>query len=234
SLVAAEFVVGADGHASQVRAALGIEAVRLEGIETYSIFELEDDRPPRDVLDLVFHGELGSSRIPLANGRVRLSFQILSGLSEPADGARLAELVSSRMAFAAPPPRPIDCGTVTHFARRLARVFGRGRVWLAGAAAHVTSPRGAQSLTLGLAEAAGLVQRIADRAQGRARLDNLALFAQQQQREWQKLLGVNVLFSLLPGAPGWVPNLARRLVPALPLSGAELDRALRSLGIALY
>ncbi|HLV68020.1 MAG TPA: NAD(P)/FAD-dependent oxidoreductase [Polyangiaceae bacterium] len=234
SLVTAEFVLGADGHASQVRSALGIEAVRLDGIETYSIFEVEDDRPPRESLELAFHGELGSSRIPLANGRVRLTFQILSGLAEPADGARLAELVSSRMAPAAPLPGAIDFGTVTHFDKRLARLFGRGRVWLAGDAAHVTSPLGAQSLNLGLAEAAGLVRRIADREQGRARVDALALYAQQQQREWQKLLGVNVLFSLLPDAPRWVPSLARRLVPALPLSGPELDAALRTLGIVLY
>src|SRR5690606_36764609 len=200
SLVAAEFVVGADGHASRVRAALGIEAVRLEGIETYSIFGLEDDRPSRDVLDLVFHVDLGSSRIPLAIGRVRLSFQILSGHSEPADGERLAELVSSRMDFAAPPPRSIDFGTVTHFDRRLARVFGRGRVWHAGDAAHVTSPLGAQTLNLGLAEAAGLVRRIADREQGRARGDALALYAHQHQREWQQLLGANVLISHIPAA----------------------------------
>src|SRR5690606_8259347 len=205
-----------------------------DGIETYSIFEVEDDRPPRESLELAFHGELGSSRIPLANGRVRLTFQILSGLAEPADGARLAELVSSRKAPAAPLPGAIDFGTVTHFDKRLARLFGRGRVWLAGDAAHVTSPLGAQSLNLGLAEAAGLVRRIADREQGRARVDALALYAQQQQREWQKLLGVNVLFSLLPDAPRWVPSLARRLVPALPLSGPELDAALRTLGIVLY
>jgi hypothetical protein len=46
-----------------------------------------------------------------------------------------------------------------------------------------------------------------------------------------KLLGLNVRFVLLPHAPPWLATHARRLVPALPASGAELTHVLSGLGL---
>jgi 2-polyprenyl-6-methoxyphenol hydroxylase-like FAD-dependent oxidoreductase len=58
----------------------------------------------------------------------------------------------------------VDWGRVVRFERRLARRFGESRVWLAGDAAHGTSPLGAQSMNAGLSEAHDLVRGIAARA----------------------------------------------------------------------
>ncbi len=119
-----------------------------------------------------------------------------------------------------------------HFERRLARRFGRGRIWLAGDSAHVTSPLGNQSMNVGLFEAYDLTRRIADCGLERLALGARALWS-EREREWHKLLGVNVSFDLLPGAPSWLPSHARHLVPALPASGPDLVEVLRELGLRL-
>ena len=52
--------------------------------------------------------------------------------------------------------------TVVIFERRLASSFGQDRVWLAGDAAHVTTPAGVHSMNLGLFEASDLAEAIGD------------------------------------------------------------------------
>jgi hypothetical protein len=61
----------------------------------------------------------------------------------------------------------------------------------------------------------------------------LGLAAQARVREWQKFLGVNVSFDVLPNAPRWLATLARRIVPTLPASGFELESLLKQLGLAV-
>jgi 2-polyprenyl-6-methoxyphenol hydroxylase-like FAD-dependent oxidoreductase len=126
----------------------------------------------------------------------------------------------------------VDWGTVIQFERRLCRRFGKGRVWLAGDAAHVTSPFGAQSMNLGFSEAHELVERIIRnlRSGGSSPIDEYGV---ERAREWHKLLGVNVSFELLPRAPSWVSAHIRRLVPALPASRNALTQLLEQLGVRL-
>jgi hypothetical protein len=87
-------------------------------------------------------------------------------------------------------------------------------------------------MNVGLLEASELVRQVA-RAQATANLALLEHYGLERQREWQKLLGVNVSFDLLPHAPPWLAANARRLVPALPVSGADLAIVLEKLGLKL-
>jgi 2-polyprenyl-6-methoxyphenol hydroxylase-like FAD-dependent oxidoreductase len=122
---------------------------------------------------------------------------------------------------------------VTQFERRLARRFGKGRVWLAGDAAHVTSPLGGHSMNVGLIEAHDLVNRIVEASRRGSGTGSLERYEIERQREWHKLLGVNVSFELLPHAPPWLVAHARRIVPALPASGKGLSDILQKLGLEL-
>jgi hypothetical protein len=52
-------------------------------------------------------------------------------------------------------------------------------------------------------------------------------------RKWHELRGFEVRFEVLPGAPEWLREHARLIVPALPASGPELQQLLLQLGVAI-
>jgi 2-polyprenyl-6-methoxyphenol hydroxylase-like FAD-dependent oxidoreductase len=241
SIVRAAFVIGADGYESRVRSALGIEMIEISPAQSFAMFESGTQAENAPVFRLGLQGELARVAYPIAGERRRWGFQIDRGLDAPADSTRLNELLVE-WAAAMPPlagselireqREHVDWGTVIHFERRLCRRFGKGRVWLAGDAAHVTSPFGAQSMNLGFAEANELVERIIRnlRAGGPGALEEYGI---ERTREWHKLLGVNVSFELLPRAPSWVSTHVRRLAPALPASRNALAEVLKQLGVRL-
>jgi 2-polyprenyl-6-methoxyphenol hydroxylase-like FAD-dependent oxidoreductase len=171
--------------------------------------------------------------LPLAQQRVRWGFQLTEGLDEAPNLGRLHDLLTRRAPWFDDRPERIDWGTVTQFERRLARRFGKGRVWLAGDAAHVTSPLGGHSMNVGLIEAHELVTRIVEASTTKGGASPLERYELERQREWHKLLGVNVAFQLLPHAPPWLAAHARRIVPALPASGEDLSDVLQRLGLEL-
>ena len=233
SVLRAKFVIGADGYESRVRSALGIEAVTVGSTESFSIFEFQPTSAAGDVA-LCFENELTSAMIPLPNRRVRWSFQLDSGLDRLPDLTRLRTLLAERAPWYHDGTAAIDWGSVMHFERRLARSFGEGRVWLTGDAAHVTNPFGGQSMNGGLLEAHDLASRIAACSNSRCGVDDLEHYGRARRREWHRLLGVNVTFDLLPNAAAWLPPHARRILPALPASGRDLDRRLADLGLHVH
>jgi 2-polyprenyl-6-methoxyphenol hydroxylase-like FAD-dependent oxidoreductase len=234
SLVEADFVLGADGYDSRVRSALGIEAATLGNTEAFAMFEVGLGEEFGDDFHLAFSNGLASAVLPLAGRRARFGFQLSSGLDAEPGIERLETLLSERAPwFPRASLRQVDWSTVIHFERRLARRFGVGRVWLAGDAAHVTSPFGAHSMNAGLAEAHDFVEHMARCCAGTGDLDSLARYGSGREREWQKLCGYHVKYELLPNAPAWLGSLARRIAPALPVSGPDLHATLRTLGLGV-
>jgi pentachlorophenol monooxygenase/3-(3-hydroxy-phenyl)propionate hydroxylase len=216
-----------------VRTALGIDCATLGETESFAMFELPTHAEPSSDVELGFSGGLVSAVVPLPGGRVRAGFQINSGLDLEPNIARLHELAGARAPWFANGHREVDWGTVIHFERRLVRRFGTGRVWLAGDAAHVTSPFGAQSMNLGLLEAEQFVADLVRCAKGGARISIVDEHAAERLREWHKLLGYNVRVDLLSHAPGWLPTYARRVAPVFPASGSDLKQLLEQVGLRL-
>jgi 2-polyprenyl-6-methoxyphenol hydroxylase-like FAD-dependent oxidoreductase len=233
SVVRAQFVIGADGYDSRVRSALQIAPADLGRAETFAMFEFPSDKAPSAECHLSFSDGLSDVMLPLSQGRVRCGFQLADGFDLAPDLPRLKRLLADRAPWAQDGTDHVDWGTVVHFERRLARQFGVGRVWLAGDAAHVTSPLGCHSMNVGMLEVHELVERIADGVREGRPLATLEEYGEERVREWHKLLGVNVSFELLPNAPPWLSTHARRIVPALPASGPHLTRLLHKLGLRL-
>ena len=233
SLIDAAFVIGADGYQSRVRASLGIETLDVGAMETFAMFE-----GPRSALqstiELGFCNGLGSGALPLPDQRGRWGFQLESGFNAPADLEHLRSLLAERAPWHEPGPSEVEWSTVTHFERRVARRFGSGRVWLAGDAAHITSPFGGQSMNGGLAEASQLVEHMAACLSEAKSLATLEQLAAVREREWHKLLGFNVQFDTAASAPAWLRENARRIVPALPASGSDLQQLLSQLGLTVH
>jgi len=233
SLVTADYVIGADGYDSRVRTTLGIDVATLGPTETFAMFETQADTKTSADVEIGFDGELTSAVVPLTDSRARLGFQLASGLDLQPDESRLHELMTERTPWFHDGMHRVDWSSVIHFERRLVRRFGSGRVWLAGDAAHVTSPFGAHSMNLGLSEAHDFVQRIASCLRGDTVPAALGEYGAVREREWHKLLGVNAKFDLLAHAPPWLAARARRIAPTLPASGRDLRDLLRQLGMAV-
>jgi 2-polyprenyl-6-methoxyphenol hydroxylase-like FAD-dependent oxidoreductase len=233
SMVEADFVIGADGYDSRVRTALGIEAANVDRTEAFAMFEVGVKADLGHDIHLAFAEGLGSVIVPLPNARARFGFQLHSELAEEPSAAQLAALLAERFPWFREALDEVDWSSVVHFERRLARRFGFGRVWLAGDAAHVTSPFGAHSMNGGLSEAYDLVERIAECTSGRAGIDSLERYGFGCERAWRKLLGFHVKYELLPNAPEWLGAYARRLAPSLPVSGVDLPDTLRAFGLAI-
>jgi 2-polyprenyl-6-methoxyphenol hydroxylase-like FAD-dependent oxidoreductase len=230
-LVSAGFVLGADGYESRVRTSLGLELSEVGSTETFAMFEGPLPEDVSNSIEIGFSQGLVCSMLPLPDARARFAFQLDSGLDAEPDLALLQSLVRSRAPFFGEALTRVDWGSVIHFERRLARRFGSGRVWLAGDAAHITSPIGAQSMNLGLVEAHGFVERIAACRDGKAAPESLEQYGLSRQREWHKLLGFHVKFELEQSAPAWLGSLARKIPSVLPASGSDLKHLLSDLGL---
>jgi 2-polyprenyl-6-methoxyphenol hydroxylase-like FAD-dependent oxidoreductase len=233
SLIDANFVIGADGYESRVRASLGFEYVDVGPTETFAMFE-----GPRPILDsamsLGLQEGLASAAFPLPERRGRWGFQLASAFSEVPDLDHLRTLLAERAPWYESAPTEVEWSTVTHFERRMARGFGCGRIWLAGDAAHITSPFGGQSMNAGFSEAHDLVEHMAACIFENKSLATLEQLAAVREREWHKLLGFNVRFDAATSAPAWLREHGRRIVPALPASGPDLQRLLLQLGLAVH
>jgi 2-polyprenyl-6-methoxyphenol hydroxylase-like FAD-dependent oxidoreductase len=231
SLLRADFVIGADGYHSRVREALGIEATDVGSSESFAMFEFPGGAAGNS-LRLRIQDGLASTSFPLGGGRTRVTYQVADNLDLEPDLERLRALTFERMPRSTL-PSSLDFGSVMHFERRLARRFGKGRVWLAGDAAHVTSPLGNQSMNAGIQEASALVARITQTVNANGSEEPLRQYGIEREREWHKLLGLNVRFDLLPHAPPWLATHARRLLPHLPASGKDLTLLLEQIGLRL-
>jgi 2-polyprenyl-6-methoxyphenol hydroxylase-like FAD-dependent oxidoreductase len=233
----AAFVIGADGYNSGVRDALGIDNLSVGPSETFAMFEGPETSSqqvgPGSALELSFGGKLGNLLLPLPRQRSRWGFQLASELNMNPDLEQLRALCRRTPWHSARPER-VEWSTVTHFERRLARCFGSGRVWLAGDAAHITSPFGGQSMNGGLTEVHDLVERMADCLLAGKPVTDLEQLSLAREREWAKVLGYNVELKSPITAPDWLREHARRIIPALPLSGLDLQHQLRELGVTIH
>jgi 2-polyprenyl-6-methoxyphenol hydroxylase-like FAD-dependent oxidoreductase len=118
-----------------------------------------------------------------------------------------------------------------HFDRRLAEEFGRGRIWLAGDAAHLTYPMGNQSVNGGLADAEALSNRLAPllREEGQ-RAEALEAYSRERLEAWNRTL--DPLEELdFEGEP-WISRSARYFLASLPGTDRALREQLARLGLA--
>jgi len=232
------FVIGADGHASLVRRSLGIELE--ERGEALRYLAVEVALPNGDAgraLRILLSDDRADAVWPLRDGQCRCSLELPSTQEEeqrfkeralwaphPAGVEELARFVGDRVPWIGR-GSGIGWSGVARFERRLATTYGRDAVWLAGDAAHTTSPLGVQSLNMGLREGIALGEAIADEIQG-VRGDALQRYQADFRQEWDLLHGLQSVSARDP----WVQAAAPRLIPALPATGPALLHLLRRLG----
>jgi 3-(3-hydroxy-phenyl)propionate hydroxylase len=159
--VTASWLIGCDGASSFVRSAVGIE---LEDL---------DFDGPWLVVDLVLHGDPGlpaaslnvcdparpMTLIPIPDGRYRFELMLLPG-EDPEAMSRPARVMELLAAWLPPGSASVERSAIYEFHGLLAPAWRRGRVLLAGDAAHQMPPFLGQGMCSGLRDAANLAWKL--------------------------------------------------------------------------
>lgn len=247
-------VIGTDGHHSVVRRALRASYVEMSPPELFAVFEVVADAPPSPEVRIVLDDEGASVLYSIGGNRFRWSFQIDPArweefveprfkrrvfdavVEDPFDylvHERLQELITRRAPWFTAAVGEVVWSMAVRFEHRLTGRFGQGNAWLAGDASHLASPIGAQSMNVGLREAADLAHhlgRIFREHQPHSTLDD---YDTTWRSEWRRLLGARGQPSPSAAAGTWVRRHAARISSCIPASGDDLDALLRQIGLAL-
>lgn len=248
----ADFLIGADGHNSFVRRALGLDFEEISPAEVFVVYEFDTDAVLEDEARVVFQAATANVLWPVSPGRCRWTFQRTPPPAEeefPAKDRRSVwfeppeveaslkrqeqRLIRERAPWFQGAVKELDWSAEIQFERRLARHFGRGRCWLVGDAAHQTSPIGMQSMNVGFREADALVTALRRILREGATPGLLADYERHQRREWLQLLGAADPPQPRDSAPAWVLAHHDRLLPCVPASGKDLPPLLAQIGLAL-
>jgi 2-polyprenyl-6-methoxyphenol hydroxylase-like FAD-dependent oxidoreductase len=247
-------VVGADGHHSAVRRALKASYVEMSPPELFAIFEIAADAPPLSEVRVLLDEQGAGVLWSLGGNRFRWSFQIREadweGFVEPRFKRRvfdslgedpfpylvrerLEELVATRAPWFKAHIGEVIWSMAVRFEHRLTGRFGLGNAWLAGDAAHLASPIGAQSMNVGLREAADLAHHLGRIFREHQPIDTLDTYEKTWRSEWRRLFGAHGHPTPTTAAGSWARHHAKRILSCIPASGDDLDALLRQIGLAL-
>jgi 2-polyprenyl-6-methoxyphenol hydroxylase-like FAD-dependent oxidoreductase len=250
--VSVPLVVGADGHQSLVRRTLGADYSPIGDPQHFAVFEFRSDADLDHEMRIILADATTSILWPLPEGYCRWSFQLenfaapestrvkhrgavqLGGAEFPMlSEERLRTLIAQRAPWFTGSIEEINWQIAVRFERRLASAMGRGRMWLAGDAAHVTGPAGTQSMNVGFREAHELAGIMAGILQNGEAIGRLETYNIHWQSEWRRLLGLNGGLQPTDTTDPWIANRADRLLPSLPASADDLVAMATQLGLRL-
>ncbi|MEM7222267.1 MAG: FAD-dependent monooxygenase [Pseudomonadota bacterium] len=168
-----DYLVACDGAHSRVREGLAMALRGSDYPATFTIADVEIEGPlPQDKITVYSAPQATTFFAPLADSRTLfvadvLDHQLAADKSVPSledlhEVLRVAGVEHFRIV-----DQPNWCGYF-HCHRRLARHFRKGRVFLAGDAAHVQSPAGGLGLNTGWQDAANLAWKLALVVSGQA------------------------------------------------------------------
>jgi len=237
----ASYVIGADGHRSMVRRALGATFDEIGPSQVFAVFECASDGATHDQPCLVVHGTTVNAMWPLNDGRARWSLERTASMAEaehrfksrlttqmgeryfPYLGEDTLRAMLIERAPWFPALRGLDWSIEVRFERRLSSLAGRDRVWLAGDALHTTAPAGMQSMNSGLREASTLASCIAAARKDGADIRAFEEYGRQTMADWRFLLGRSGGLMAGRDTSSFASQNAARLLPCLPGLGDELE-----------
>ncbi|MGW4894826.1 FAD-dependent monooxygenase [Kitasatospora sp. NPDC004240] len=232
--VRARYLIGCDGAHSLVRKGLGL---RFEGgafAEEYMLADVEADwdlpsgygvRSTRRAVDGGADDVLVC--IPLPGGRYRMSMLVApelstagatgDGVAHGLEGGRRPELshVQAVVDRLGPEPATVSdlrWSSVFRISHRIVDRYGEGRVFVAGDAAHIHPPTGAQGMNTGIQDAANLAWKLALVVRGVAGPALLTSYDAERRPVGEEVVGRTVRHSVhgYEGDPDDPDTLLRR------------------------
>lgn len=165
--VQARYLVGVDGASSFVRrhAGLGFEGKTFT--QDWLVVDAHNVPDPIDHIEFLCDPRRPTPHMVAPGGRQRWEFMLRPG--ETKEQMERPEQIRQLLApWCKPEQIQIERTAVYRFHARIVERFSRGRVFLAGDAAHITPPFAGQGLVAGLRDAANLCWKLAWVVQGRA------------------------------------------------------------------
>jgi len=165
--ITAKYVMGADGGRSKVRDSVGIT---LERIHSFAIWALSDvklgeNSPHKELIGAHIMLTKGGPCVflPLPDGRFRLFFQAPLGISK--DNTTLDKnFYEKQIREMTGKEFELELGkwqSMFELTHGVSDAYRKGRVFLAGDAAHIHSPVGGQGMNYGIWDAVTLVSKLA-------------------------------------------------------------------------
>lgn len=182
STVRAAYVVGCDGGASFTRHAIGSTWERLAPSQRWLCVDVLEKRDL--ALGNALVGYCWTSRphmyVPKGHGRHRWEFMLLE--DDDADRLASSEGVWALLdRYASPEDVELERTAVYNFRSLVAAPWRRGRVFLAGDAAHLQPPMHGQGLCSGVRDAVNLGWKLAAVIHGRAREELLDTYEPERR-----------------------------------------------------
>jgi FAD binding domain len=208
---------------------VGIEFDGHGATRTAALGDVELSEPPERGA-MSFHGPTGSLIVvPMPSGRYRLVVKDVERLNVPRSlEPTLEELRESTRRIIGTdlgPRNPTWLARVGNDAR-LARAYRRGRIFLAGDAAHIHPPQGGQGLNLGVQDAMNLGWKLAAEVNGAAPGWLLDSYERERRPVGASVIGISSAQEELASATT-PPELAvRELVAEIIANHPEVNRSL--------
>jgi 2-polyprenyl-6-methoxyphenol hydroxylase-like FAD-dependent oxidoreductase len=227
--VVATYVVGCDGAHSSVRRMSGIP---FEGASYPNNFVLADcavEGLGDDGLHLFLAGNGFALCVPMSRPAPWRIF--VTEADPPPDGGAPGIEEVQAMARRAT-GLPLVLGDAVWTARfrlhhRMAAGFRKGRVFLAGDAAHIHSPAGGQGMNTGIQDACNLAWKLALVLRGEAAEDLLASYEAERMQVARFVLGFTDRAFTFATSNGAVPRLMRGLLISTVVRAGARSRAVR-------
>ena len=115
---------------------------------------------------------------------------------------------------------------MTRFECRLANAFGKGRIWLAGDAAHTTPQASVLSMNVGIREAIDLVNCLSSAKTDSERQKALEQYNRTRKDEWQYLLDLDHHINAADTDAHWLLSHRSSLIGNIPASGETITELL--------
>ena len=216
--VSARYIVGCDGGSSTVRTLAGIPFEGVTNEHTFYVADALDVQGlSKATVELRLSGDDFVLAFPLApTPEGSTNYRLIGVVRRTGDADIAEELARERLSglFG------ITYGSSRWFStyrvhHRVAAAFRRGPVFLAGDAAHVHSPVGAQGMNTGLQDAHNLAFKLADVLAGRADGRLLDRYGAERRPVALRLVSVTdrVFGGITSGAP--VARALRRFLPRI-------------------
>jgi 2-polyprenyl-6-methoxyphenol hydroxylase-like FAD-dependent oxidoreductase len=204
------YVVGCDGGRSLVRKTAGIDFPGWEPQASYLIYEAElIGEPPLGIR----YGDKGIYALGKLGEGSQVRGIVTEQRMERAGGANEEDLRRALVASYGSDLGVHDVTWVSRFtdAARQAACYRKGRILLAGDAAHVHSPVGGQGLNVGLHDAVNLGWKLAQVVKGHSPDDFLDTYHAERHPVGAELLQQTLALTVLTKGDDWTSAL-RRLV----------------------
>lgn len=227
------YIIGADGAHSTVRHGLDIGFIGKTFEQTFLLADLHADTEwPDDELHIFASGEGIAALFPMRDGRVRL----IADRRAPAEGTKndaptldeCRELIAQRIHHRVT-TSSLEWSSYFHLNSRMAETLRSGRIFLAGDAAHVHSPAGAQGMNTGIQEAFNLgwkITRVLTASAPDRLLDTY--YAERHPIERDVLRQSSLMTQMAAAEHGPIALIRDHVMPALSAIGPLRDAARRA------